>query len=196
MLLGMKQKQIATTDFNSLISNMVDRHRDGLYDRVRLNAGVLVPERIDCFQEGIGARRSWIDTNLTDNGQLAAPFDAIVARFLLVFQPGGSLRDQMSLLKGRILEFSIIDKVFQRHPLLEFSVRGNVADVIQHFGSEDCKGSLQRFAVPFAYDLGELKRNIPPLCRFKVSLAGQVFTPQSDMDFYVILDGTTDWPVQ
>lgn len=185
----------ATIDHGSIVSNMVDRHRDGLYDRVRLASGVMVPERIDCFQAGIGPLKGWLDTNMTGHGQLNPPMEAIVQRFMVIFQPGGSLRDQLTLLKTRNWEFWVLQKIIQRHPLLEFSVRGNVADVIQNFGSEECKGSLQRFAVPYAYNLGDLARYIPPLVQFKVSLPGESFVPQSDMDFYVILDGTTHGPV-
>lgn len=183
-------------DINTLVGQLVDRHRDGLYDRVRLAAGVPTPRVIECFQKGIGPERSWADTNMKGHGQLHAPFDMIVRRFLMVFQPGGARPDEHLLLCNYIWELQVLHKVLQRHPLLEFSVRGNIADVIREFGGEECKGTLERFAVPYAYNLCDLAHYIPPLVPFKVSLVGESFVPREDMEFYSILDGSMDWPVQ
>lgn len=188
-------------DINALLPNLVDRHREGLYDRVRLPEGVATPRVISCFQDGIGSTsggkcRDWADTNLYGNGQLNAPYDAIVSRFLMVFQPQGSRSDEHVFLWNYIWEFSMLQKVLQRHSLLEFSVKGNIRDVIRDFGTEECKGKLERFAVPYAYNLCDLSRYIPPLVSFKVALVGEPFVPQQPMDFYSILDGTVDWPVQ
>ena len=185
----------ASGDITALLGSMMDRRRDAIYDRVRLAADVPTPPAIDCFQKGAGLR-PYTDTNMRGDGQFDAPFDAIVRRFMLVFQPGGSRADAHAFLRNYLWELWVLQKQLQRHPLLEFSVKGNIADVIRDFGSEDCRGTLERLAVPYAYALGDCARYIPPLVNFKVSLPGTPFVPQQDMDFYVILDGTSDWPVQ
>lgn len=183
-------------DINSLIGQMVDRHRDGLYDRVSLAAGVPTPRVIECFQKGVGPDKSWIDTNMEGHGQLNAPFDIIVNRFLMVFHPGGSWADELLFLRNYTWELWVLRKCLQRHFLLEFSVKGNIADVIRKFGSEDCKGTLERFVVPYAYNLCDLSRYIPPLTAFKVCLVGEPFIPKQGMELYSVLDGSVDWPVQ
>jgi hypothetical protein len=194
--LGKKRPEASVND---LISSMVDRHRDGIYDRARLAAGVPTPRTIDFFQKGLcpeNPEKSWADTNLMGSGgQMQSPYDVIVRRFLMVFQPGGSRVDEHRFLRNYVWELWVIHKRLQLHPLLEFSVKGNIADVIRQFGSEDCKGTLERFAVPYAYNLCDLARYIPPLVSFGVSLVGESFVPQQDMDLYSVLDGSVDWPV-
>jgi hypothetical protein len=182
-------------DINTLASSMVDRRREGLYDRVRLHAGAPTPRIIKCFQKGVG-EKPYSDTNMRGDGELDVPFDVIVRRFLMVFQPGGARADEHSFLRNYTWELWILQKCFQRHPLLEFSVKGNIADVIRQFGSNDCKGTLERFAVPYAFNLYDYTRYIPPQVTFNVSLVGEPFVPEQNMDFYSILDGTMDFPVQ
>ena len=56
---------------------------------------------------------------------------------------------------------------------------------------------INRICDEAGWDLGKLgSKYIPPLVPFDVTLQGEAFPLQSDLDFYIILDGLMDFPVQ
>jgi hypothetical protein len=179
-----------------VLGDIFDRRRNGLYDRVLLKAGVKTPGEIVCFQRCVDQFTSWTETNMVYPGQLAAPQDAIVVRFLFLFQPVCADEDVAAFLRGYSWEFQVLQKIMQREPVLVCAVKGDMADLIEGFGKDDCNGTVRPYARPYSFFLGPSAIYLPPLYQFKLRIQGEPFTPKSDLDFYPILDGTIDRPVQ
>jgi hypothetical protein len=193
----------APPDIDTMLGQVVDRRRDGLYDRVRLPAGDPTPREIACFQVPVGHLavdgkvRTYSDTNLFGQGsQLPVPIELIIRRFLFVFQPSNDPADVNAFLASYVWGYWLLQKRLQQAPVLQAAVKGEMKDLVRNFGAEDCKGTIERLAVPFSYNLGDSAIFLPPLCFFVVKLEGEPIRLRRDLDFYVILDGTMDWPVQ
>jgi hypothetical protein len=181
----------------SLFDDVVERRRRGLYDRVLLPAGVPTPERIVCFQRAVGPDVSWAETNMIQSGFLPAPWDAILQRFVFVFQPGcddGAVRE---FLKNYVFRFTVLQKILSVEPVLLCSVNAKMSDLIDGFGGEDCNGLVRPYCRRFSFDVtSELAIYIPPLAAFRLELEGASITPASDLDFFSVLDCSVDSPIQ
>jgi hypothetical protein len=171
-------------DINSVLGQVVVRRRDGLYDRVRLSAGESTPREISCFQVPVGGLtmdgkvRTYSDTNLFGQGsQLVVPLELIIRRFLFVFQPSNDPADVNAFLASYVWGYWLLQKRLQQAPVLQVAVKGDMKDLVRDFGADDCKGTIERLAVPFAYNLGDSAIFLPPLCFFVVKLEGERITP-------------------
>ena len=213
----MSKSEIGTPqiDMNVLLANMVDRRRQGLYDRVRLKAGEMMPASLMrfCIPVGgfdplVGRVKTFADTNMMASRQLNAPFDMIVSRILFLFQPTCNPVDRDAILARYAFEFSIIVKVFVRQPTAAGAAEGDIEKAFDNFGRgsqldensrpEDAPFfAINRICDEAGWNLGKLgSKYIPPLVPFDVTLQGEAFPLQSDLDFYIILDGLMDFPVQ
>ena len=110
---------------------MEDRQRGSIYDRLQVQAGTKLSERIVLFENPVGLDRSFVDTNMLLSGRLPAPLDMIIERFLFVFQPTAIQPDIDAFLASYNWEFQILDKIYQREPLVRCSVVGKPEDLIQ-----------------------------------------------------------------
>jgi hypothetical protein len=173
-----------------------DTRREGLYDRVLLKAGVPTPREIICFQRSIDQVNSWAETNMMQPGILPAPFDVIVQRFLFLFQPMCSDSDVAAFLRNYVWEFWMEEKRMLRQPVLVCAAKGNMRDLVEGFGQADCNGKIRPYARPYSFCLANAAKYIPPLLSFRLKLIGEPVTPEDDLDFYSIADGTMDVPVQ
>lgn len=172
-----------------------DRRRNGMYDRVLLKAGLKTPREIVCFQRCVDQFTSWTETNMVCAGVLPAPQDAILQRFLFLFQPDCSDSDVARFLRYS-WEFHLIQKVMQREPVLVCAAKGDMRELVEGFGDDGCNGTVRPYARPYSFFLGPSAIYLPPLAYFKLTIKGEPFTPEHDLDFYSILDGTIDRPVQ
>jgi hypothetical protein len=211
MALFSKSKPVGARGVNALLGNMVDRRRDSLYDRVRLKAGEFFPSLVICFQVPVGCCdefdsshvKTFADTNMFSGGQLSPPYDMIVKRFLFLFQPSTSEVDRNAVLANYTWEFRQLQKIMARTPVLVCAATGKPEDLIENFGKpgfsrEECPiSNIDKLGDGICWDLGpDGLKYIPPLVSFAVVLQGQSFKLQADIDFYVILDGLRDWPIQ
>lgn len=197
-------------DINALLGNIVDQRRDSLYDRVRLKAGASLPSTITCFQVPIGCPdqfdsshvKTHADTNMYSGGQLEPPYDIIVRRFLFLFQPSVSEPDRNAVLANYHWEFRILEKIMARQPVLACAATGQPESLIENFGKsvfdeEHPISNIDKLGEGVCWDLGmDHCKYIPPLVSFAVTLQGERFRLKADIDFYVMLDGLRDFPVQ
>ena len=190
-----KPLEVPPLDINSLLSAVRDSRRNGLYDRVLLRAGVPTPREIVCFQRALGPLVTLVETNMQSAGILTHMQDAIICRFLFLFQPGCADTDVAAILRNYIWEFWIMQKVMQREPMLVCTMQGSMADLVEGFGVAD-NGIVKPYGRPYSFRLGNHSIYLPPLCQFKLVIRGNSITPSADIDFYSILDGTLDRPVQ
>ncbi len=182
-------------NISPFLSNIIDRRRNGLYDRVLLKAGVPTPERIVCFQRCVDQFTNWTETNMIYPGSLPAPWETIIQRFLFLFQPGCSDVDVAAFLKSYVWRFSVLEKRYQLEPVLVCAVKGSMADLVEGFGHDACNGTVRPYARPYSFFLGESMIYLPALVSFRLEIEGTPITPGQDLDFYPILDGTNDYPV-
>jgi hypothetical protein len=187
-----------------LYGSMVDRRRDAIYDRIRLRAGHRAPSKMRFFRIPVGIESDWTetktyaDTNMVVSGMLPPPHDAVVQRFLLLFQPSSSEVDRNALVANYAWEFGLLQKVMQRQPALVAAAVGEPEMVLENFGKGSWMNSPEQASTSRPEVLGwqcwwDLKNSpiyIPPLAPFRVELTGEPFTIQND------LDGTRDYPVQ
>ena len=177
-------------DVNSIIKNMRDRGRGSLYDHVRLKAGSLMPDWHYGFQVPVGqvdpdscTPKTFSDTNMLSGGMMHPPYDMLVQRFLFLLHPSVLAEDRDALLSDYAWEFTVMEKVKVRQPLLVGSATGTSETCVDGFGERTC------------YDLEQFPIYLPPLVHFGVSLRGKSFQLKGDLDLRVILDGLRDYPV-
>jgi hypothetical protein len=203
-------------DIDSLLSKVVDRRRDALYDRVWLRAGSFMPSIMWCFQVPVGRNdpfrpshvKDFVDTNMWASGQLNVPHDFIVRRFLFLFQPSTAEADRNAVLAAYKWDFKILEKVMNQEPVLVSAASGKPENLIENFGKgswlddkgnreNDSLSKIEKLGVGICWDLGEgYEKYLPSLLQFAVILQGQPFELQADLDFYVMIDGLRDWAVQ
>ena len=213
-----KPKSETKVDINSMLGSIMDRRRDTLYDRVRLPGGTVLPSTIVCFQVPVGRAdlfdplhvRTYVDTNMHSAGQLNAPHDMIVRRVLHLFQPSCSEVTRNAFLAAYQWDFRLMEKAVNREPALVSAAVGTPDMVIENFGkgswlndkgnrADDSASKMESLGRGVAWDLVDLedyRKYIPPLMYFAVELRGQPFQLPGDLDFYVMLDGLRDYPVQ
>lgn len=190
---------------------MVDRRHDTLYDRVRLRAGSIVPPLMHCFNVPVGRNKGFEDTNMWQASQLPAPHDMVVERFLFLFQPGALDIDRNAFLSRYIWRFKILEKYVETEPVLICAAEGRPEMLVENFGKgtwledkspreNDSTSSLRKLGEGVCWDLcfkgTDLRKYLPPLVTFDVELHGAPFELQGDLDFYVMMEGQRDWPVQ
>ena len=185
-----------TLDANAILSSLQDKRREGLYDRVRLKAGTATPATIRAFCQPVGRDRNWTDTNLTQHGMLPAPQHMIVEGLLLLFQPNASMRDIAAVASSYVFDFRILQKSFWRGPFQLFAARGPIAEVIPTVGEPENIGTCSRVGSLLSFQLGDYSKYLPPFVNFGVDLVGEPVTLESDLEFYVILDGAHGVAVQ
>ena len=214
----LKAPEAPKLDINSMIAHMTDRRRDSLYDRVHLKAGTMLPHVITCFQVPVGRYddfdrshiRTYVDTNMHQSGMLPAPHDMLVRRVLHLFQPSCSEAARNAFLAAYQWDFRIMERSFNRGPALVSAAVGTPDMVIENFGkgswlndkgdrADDSASKMESLGRGIAWDLVDVedyRKYIPPLVYFAVELRGEPFELPGDLDFYVMLDGLRDWPVQ
>lgn len=189
-------KTASKPDLWGKLGELVDRRRDGLYDRLLLKAGQPTPSCIVCFQRSIGPDVPWTETNMVEPGILPVYMDAIIHRFLFLFQPSCSDDDVAVFIRNYAWDFWVLQKALERQPVLVCAASGHMSNLIDDYGKVDCNGLVKPLGRPFSFRLGEQPIFIPPRCQFKLILTGTSMTPRHDLDFFPILDGTVDRPVQ
>lgn len=209
---------------SSIISDMVDRRRDALYDRVQLEAGQRFPSLLKMFGTPVGQTdaltgriKTWADTNMECAHQLYAPSDMIARRFVMLFQPEVSAVDRSHLLGRYVWSLRVMDKFMQREPLLTIAMEGKPEQLVPNFrqsgpvkAGAGWNDGIQPLGIGVAWDLseydygtcatcshsGDFRCYIPALMYFNITLEGEGFQVESDLDFYMFIDGLRDWPVQ
>ncbi len=183
-------------DINKLVGQVVDRRRNGLYDRVLLKSGQLTLPEFTCFQRSVATPGGWAETNMITPGRLPELWMAIIHRFLFLFRPGCADDDVATFLRNYAWEFHVCQKVLQREPALVCAASGHMQNLVEGFGEVDCNGTVKPFGRPYSFRLGDSPIYLGSLIEFKLKFIGTSITPRYDLDFYPILDGTTDYPVQ
>jgi hypothetical protein len=138
---------------------------------------------------------AWVETNMLHPSWLPAPYDAIIVRFLFLFQPHCNDSDVAAFLANYAWEFQLLHKTIQREPVLRCAAKGDMCKLVDDFGQPNCNGTIRPYARSYSFQLGDRAIYIPPLTTFKLKLIGNPIIPVSDIDFYPILDGTLDMPV-
>ncbi len=213
-----EQKPEGNPSIESLLGMMVDRRRDALYDRVRLKGGIWTPSLMKMFTCPVGRNdpydpsrvKTWADTNMMTANALLPPHDMLVRRFLFLFQPSCLEADRNAFIASYNWDFMIMQKSQASVPVLVSAAVGKPEDIIENWGrgswmddkgdrANDSSSNICKLGAGICWDLGEyedLRRFIAPHAFFTVQLTGEPIRPQADLDFYVFLDGTRDYPVQ
>ena len=183
------------------LHSMEDRQRGSIYDRLQVQAGTKLSERIVLFENPVGLDRSFVDTNMLLSGQLPARLDMIIERFLFVFQPTVIQPDIDVFLASYNWEFQILDKIYQREPLVRCSVVGKPEDLIPNFGKlrkglEGENSTLRQLGRHVCWELGRERLYVLPLIPFRLILSGIPFEVAFDFDFYAMCEGLRGYPVQ
>jgi len=204
-----KKAMETRVDVGSLISNMVDRRKDALYDRVRLKKGQETQQSFTLFEIPLGQpdqfdghMKTLVDTNMRSAGMLCRPYDMILMRFLFMFQPSVPEETRNAFIAGYQWTFQILEKYVDRQPLVLASVVGKPEDIIENWGKlDETVSNIEKLGNGVAWDLTGGDGNnyyhyIPPLVQFRLLLEGSPFILDSDLDFYAFLDGVRDFPLQ
>ncbi len=207
--------EVPVTDIDSLLSGLVDRRHDALYDRVQLKAGGLFPSVLTMFQVPVGFpdafNRSRIkqlsDTNMRRQGELSPPYDLVIDRMLILFQPSASQVDRDAVLSRFHWEYRCLQKSLVCQPTLRGSAEGEPTTLIEGFGEgswldrvgprkgDDQVSRISSIGKCVCWCLDE-RKYLPPCCGFSVIFQGDSFVLNSDLDFYFFIDGVGSWPVQ
>ena len=173
-------RQMTDAEIKELLKPVKDSRCNGLYDRVLLKAGVPTPHEIVCFQRGVDQEElwakgsAWLETNMLHGCCLPAPFDAIICRFLFLFQPTCAVSDVAAFLRNYVWEFWLLHKVIQREPMLRCAASGNMAELIEGFGEPEGNGKVRPFARPYSFHLGNRSIYVPPLTEFRLKMIGRI----------------------
>jgi hypothetical protein len=192
-------------DIEKLLSSMVDRRREALYDRLRLKAGETVPHLLHFFITPVGSVcpyslqiKTFADTNMLSPGYLSPPHDMVVERIGLIFQPSTSEEDRQAVLRSFYVEWIALQKVLIRVPALSLAAVAEAGDLID-LGKRGTS-QIHKLGKHYWHDLGETRKYLPPEVSFKTDLRNDTMEPPhalaADFDMYVFLDGVRSYPVQ
>ncbi len=196
-----------TPQIEDIRRDLIERRRDVIYDRVRLPAGSRVPGNFALFQVPIGCRdhfdpyryKTFNDTNMMEGGRFPESHAMIARRVVLLFQPSTSATDRAGFLSRFSWEFTVMNKVYQRTPTVAVSAVGRPEFLIKDFGNHTTSSDFEKLGKGQAWDLGEFSGQvlyIPPMAPFHVRFDGVSFELEQDFDFYFLIEGLRDWPVQ
>jgi hypothetical protein len=183
---------------------IVDRRDDALYDVLRITAGTRVPERWPFFSAPVGYNRPgsfdfklYSDTNMRQGNQLECPRGHVVHRILFLFSPAMVEADRNALAVNYFWELQVLQKVMARAPIARCATVGEPRVLFNDWAKNRCYP--QRNGRPVADQFCmHLKKPLylPPLVYFSLVFNGQPFVATGDMEFFVLLDGVGDFPVQ
>jgi len=127
------------------------------------------------------------------------PHDLITQRFLFVFEANNP--DVRKFVRNYAWEFWILQKVMNRQPVLLNSAKAKMADISKEFPpqakpSEPATLTIQPFADQFSFNCQQYCKYLPPLVEFQMVLTGKPVQLKNDLNFYAIIDGSMDFPVQ
>lgn len=182
----------------------VDIRDHGLYDCIRIPAGIQVRDWLPLFSNPIGHNRpgSWefktlADTNLYRGNSLAPPQSQRVERIAFLINPAADPDDINQLCSTYYWEFMLGQKVMARAPIARKPVFGEVADLF--FISRDTSRPGGRTTVTLPKEMAIHLKNpvtIESMMHYSFDLYGKPFVTRKQLELYVVLDGTGVFGVQ